>query len=1135
MAETTSSSPEGATSNKYELIPAFLRARGLVKQHIESFNWLVQSEMKKIVAAKNNQLVKCDADPLFYLKYLDIRVGTPSIEEDAVTESVTPQQCRLRDITYAAPIYVDLEYTRGREIVTRRDKVIGRMPIMLRSDNCVLANKGEREKMRMGECPLDPGGYFVVKGAEKVILIQEQLSKNRIIIDRETSGQPVASVTSSTHDRKSKTNVVTRRDCLYVKHNTFSEDIPAFVALRAMGIECDQEAIQLVGSEPGVASLLVPSLHECASLSIHTCHQALEYIGERVRSAASARAAAFHSSRGGGKKSRTEEARDVLSSVVLAHVPVPNYDFTQKRAYLALMMRRLLAANADKSQVDDRDYYGNKRLELAGGLLALLFEDLFKRMNTDLKRQAEDALGKSSKAQQFDAGKCIRQDTITNGLEHAISTGNWTVKRFRMERKGVSQVLSRLSFVSALGMMTRITSQFEKTRKVSGPRALQPSQFGMLCPSDTPEGESCGLVKNLALLTHVTTDTEEAPLRRLVFSLGVEPLSACPGEYLNASGSSHVFLNGLLLGMHKSPSLFARTLRQLRRKGRVGELVSVYEGDGFVSISADGGRVCRPLITCAKGQARVREKDLQQLRKGTKTFASMVAEGRVEYLDVNEESNARIALYESGLTEEHTHLEIEPFTILGVCAGLIPYPHHNQSPRNTYQCAMGKQAQGAIGYNQLQRMDTLLYLLVSPQKPLVKTKTIELIGFDKLGGGQNAIIAVMCYSGYDIEDALIFNRASIDRGLGRVSVMRKNSVSLRQYPNRTSDKLAAPGSIKEGKGNPQMLEADGICAVGSGLTTGDVYVNKVTPANVRDPHPNPHQLPDTEYKASPAIFKGDNETSSYVDQVALTTGDEGQWIVKCLLRNTRRPEVGDKFSSRHGQKGVIGHIAEPEDLPFSEEGIVPDIVMNPHGFPSRMTVGKILEVIGAKSSVCKGEFAYGTAFGGDSVERTSRELEEFGYSCCGKEFLTCGFTGEPLRAYIFFGPVYYQKLKHMVLDKMHARARGPRVVLTRQPTEGRSRDGGLRLGEMERDCLIAYGTGGLIRERLMTSSDEFDVHVCSRCGLMGYFDNALKVSRCSTCQSSQGMNKLKVPYACKLLFQELQSMNIAPRISLKPA
>jgi len=817
------------------------------------------------------------------------------------------------------------------------------------------------------------------------------------------------------------------------------------------------------------------------------------------------------------------------------------FNFQQKVVYLALMVRKMLLAMLDSSAVDDRDYYGNKRLELAGGLLALLFEDLFKRLNSDLKRQADAVLSKANRATQFDIVKCIRQDTISYGLEHAISSGNWTIKRFRMERKGVTQVLSRLSFISALGMMTRITSQFEKTRKVSGPRALQPSQWGMLCPADTPEGEACGLVKNLALMTHVTTDEEEGPIAQLAYTLGVEASTLISGAELHDRHSAMVFLNGTLLGIHRRPLKFAAQLRNLRRSGCIGEFVSVYVIQNTLHVASDGGRVCRPLIICDGGVPRVTDAHIQALKAGRMHFNSFLREGLIEYLDVNEENNSLVALYESYCGRQTTHLEIEPFTILGVCAGLIPYPHHNQSPRNTYQCAMGKQAMGNIAYNQLNRMDTLLYLLAYPQRPLLTTRTIELVGYDRLGAGQNATVAVMSYSGYDIEDAIVMNKSSLDRGFGRCIVLRKYSAQIKKYANRTSDRIVAPmlqGAASRPQGKFKLLDKDGIACVGEVIQPGDVYINKQSPINTRDPVANPNNTPDSMYRPTPQTYKGAAGEQCVIDRVLLTTNDENQFNIKVLVRHTRRPELGDKFSSRHGQKGVVGTIVRQEDLPFSEAGVCPDLIMNPHGFPSRMTVGKMIELLGSKAGVLSGRFHYGTAFGepsglADNSEAISETLVNNGFSYSGKDYLTSGITGEALEAYIFMGPIYYQKLKHMVLDKMHARARGPRVVLTRQPTEGRSRDGGLRLGEMERDCLIGYGASMLLLERLMISSDQFEVHVCTECGMLGYWDKATQRGVCPNHKSGDHMARMKLPYACKLLFQELTSMNIIPKLKLE--
>ena len=562
-------------------------------------------------------------------------MGNPTIEEDYVQTNMTPQQCRLRDMTYSAPISVDVEYTRGKEIMVRRGKngqgaiPIGRMPLMLRSDRCALHGKSEEEMALLGECPLDPGGYFIIKGAEKVILIQEQLSKNRIIVDLDSHGQIVSSVTSSTHERKSKTTVVIKQGKFFVRHNAFVEDVNVAVVMRAMGAESDQEIFQMIGGTEHQAIRVVPTLQACADEGILTQKQALEWLSKRIKGSSGSRS-------GGGFSRRTrsvvDETRDILANVVLCHVPVVSFNYSQKVVYLAVMVRRMLMAIDDPSYIDDRDYYGNKRLELAGGLLALLFEDLFKRMNSELKRQADHHFSKSNRIAQFDIVKCIRTDTLTFGLEHAISSGNWSIKRFRMERKGVTQVLSRLSFISAVGMMTRITSQFEKTRKVSGPRALQPSQWGMLCPADTPEGESCGLVKNLAMMTHVTTDDEEAPIVSLARTLGVIPITIASGEDFNGGSASLVFLNGGILGIHRRPQKLMSTFRRLRRAGKLGEFISISSQHDTVQIASDGGRVCRPLIICDKGVPRVNQEHLDLLKSGSWNFTNFLRNGLVEYL-----------------------------------------------------------------------------------------------------------------------------------------------------------------------------------------------------------------------------------------------------------------------------------------------------------------------------------------------------------------------------------------------------------------------------------------------------------------------------------------------------------------------
>lgn len=1110
--------------DKWNLLPAFLKVKGLVKQHLDSFNYFVEVELKQILKA--NQWVRSDVDDRFWFRYINIRVGTPNRqEEDSLPDAssrestVTPNECRLRDMTYAAPIYVDYQYWRNGTIVRRKDQRIGRLPIMLKSAKCNLYDQPEAAMGELGECPVDPGGYFIVKGQEKVILVQEQLSKNRVIVES-MKGIIQASVTSSTHERKSKSYVLTKKEKIYLKHNVLSEDVPIVIVMRALGVQSDSEIMVMIAGEDELyQEKFLINFEEAASLNVYTQQQALEYLGNRVR--------IKRNPVGFGPRTRNpqQEALEALASVIITHVQVEQLNFRPKALYIAFMARRVLSAMQDPKLVDDRDYVGNKRLELAGQMLSLLFEDHFKRFNHEFKQTLDRVLRKPSRTQVFDAHEHfkIHSGHITAGMERAISTGNWNLKRFKMERAGVTHVLSRLSYISALGMMTRISSQFEKTRKVAGPRALQTSQFGMLCPSDTPEGEACGLVKNLALMTHITTEDEEEPVRHLTFVIGAEQIEEASGRELYAEGAYIIFINGTPTGLTRRPKRFLDTFRRFRRLGRVSEFVSIHINHSHcaVHIATDEGRICRPLIVVENGKSKVSKRTLQSLRRGAMDFDDFLTCGLVEYLDVNEENDSNIAIYEQDINLTTTHLEIEPFTMLGAVAGLIPYPHHNQSPRNTYQCAMGKQAIGAIAYNQFTRIDTLLYIMVYPQKPLCKTRTIELIKYDKLPAGQNATVAVMSYSGYDIEDALVLNKASLDRGFGRRQVFRKHAQQFKSYANGHNDQLGGP---TKGKPTHSKLTQDGTAEVGARLNTGDVYMIKNYPTNTASTGIGSDTGNDG-WKNLDMAYKMPDP--GYVDKVMLSVNESETMIVKVLTRQTRRPEIGDKFSSRHGQKGVVGIIAEQEDLPFNDSGTCPDIIMNPHGFPSRMTVGKMLELVSGKAGVTRGTFEYGTAFGGSKVEEMGQVLIEKGYSYSGKDYLTCGITGEPMPAYVFFGPIYYQSLKHMVADKMHSRSTGPRAALTRQPTEGRSRAGGLRLGEMERDCLIAYGASQLLLERLMLSSDQHKCDICESCGMMGYH------GWCQTCKSSKGVVRMTIPYAAKLLIQELLSMNVKASLKLE--
>ncbi|KAK2722879.1 hypothetical protein QYM36_003166, partial [Artemia franciscana] len=435
-------------------------------------------------------------------------------------------------------------------------------------------------------------------------------------------------------------------------------------------------------------------------------------------------------------------------------------------------------------------------------------------------------------ATSFDVRQLITEQTVSQGLIFAIGTGNWIIGRFGMHRKGVSQVLSRFSYIYMLGMLTRVNSQFEKTRKVGGVRSLVGSQWGVLCPSETPEGEGCGLVKNLALLAHITTPSDDKEHRSLVKSLGAEDIQCVD---LSKLGKTYmVLVNGSLVAATDKPAPLVRAIRHLRRKGYGSPFVSVYLENRHrcVYIATDGGRLCRPYIIVENGKPKVTTQHIQELSNEKIIFQDFVDRGLVEYLDVNEENLSLVAVSEFEVTPSHTHMEIEPYTILGVVAGLIPFPHHNQFPRNTYQCAMGKQAMGVIGLNQRMRIDSLQYNIVYPMKPMVKSRTIDLINFEQLPAGQNAIVAVMSYSGYDIEDAIVLNQASVDRGYGRCIVYKNEVIQLRSYDKGLCDRIDGPlvdKVTREPDRRHVILGKDGIFEPGSRIQQGNVLVNKKVP------------------------------------------------------------------------------------------------------------------------------------------------------------------------------------------------------------------------------------------------------------------------------------------------------------------
>ena len=1096
----------------WDVMKTFFKEEGLVKQHLDSYNDFVQNTLQHIIDEIQGITIEVP-NHKYDIKFGTIEVDEPRIVEvDGTVREVYPREARIRNLTYSAPLFLDIILNdEGRESLECVN--IGNIPIMVKSDLCLLSKHNVDDLVRIGEDPNEVGGYFIVNGSERVIVSLEDLAPNRVLIETDNRGsRPVyrGKVFSTTVGFRARIEMALKaKGEMVVSIPGVPVPVPFVVLMRALGVETDRDIAEMVSLDTDILNELETSFRDAANT--HTIEDSILFIGNRV---------AF----GQVKEFRIKRAETIVDRNLLPHIGREPDDRIDKAIFLGEMASRIIELKLGRREEDDKDHLKNKRIKLAGPLLAELFRSAFWSLYRDMRYQFRRM---STRRKGVLISASVRPGIISSRIQHAIATGNW-----RRGRVGMTQLLDRTNTLSTLSHLRRLQSPLSRSQPNFEARDLHSTHWGRLCPNETPEGANCGLVKNLSLMASISVGTDAEKIKRTLLYLGVTQAKLAD-EQLRHEGAK-IFVEGYLLGYTRNPNELVDAIREMRRRGEISTEVNIgyYADHNEIYVNCDEGRIRRPLIIVREGKPLLKSRHIRNLQQERWQWSDLIREGVLEHLDAEEEENAYIAINQTQVSEEHTHMEICSYAILGITASIIPFPEHNQSPRNTYQAAMAKQAPGMYALNYRDRTDTRAHVLHYPQKPLSQTKPMEIMGFNERPAGQNYIVAVLSSNGYNMEDAIIFNKSSIERGLGHSSFFRIYKAASKQYLGGAKDRLTIPEPGIRGYHGAEayrMLEEDGLISTEAEVHSGDILAGRTSPPRfleeyrgfeVRGP-----QLRDTSIAVRPT-------EEGVVDSVFVTKDIEGSHLIKTKVRSHRVPELGDKFVSRHGQKGVIGMVIPQEDMPFSAHGTIPDIMINPHAFPSRMTVGQFLESLAGKVGGMRGEMVDGTPFINESHESLSEALRRLGFNPGGRELMYDGLSGRKFETQIYIGPTFYQKLHHMVVDKIHARARGQVQMLTRQPTEGRARGGGLRFGEMERDCLVAHGAAMLLKDRLLEESDAYTIYVCERCGKLAFYDIRQRKYVCPMCESKGQVEPVVVSYAFKLLLQELQSLCLSPSLEL---
>jgi DNA-directed RNA polymerase II subunit RPB2 len=1216
----------------------------LVQHHLESYNDFFSNGIFKIFRDNNpirfieRESKKGDSDFIAEQRnqsniYMGgkngnkIYFGKPIIYDNSYDDNsnsplahyMYPNDARLRNMTYGVTIHydIDVEYiyyvdsldekkagTKERkEILKTYEKMyLGRFPIMLQSNLCILHSLATDVRFNMGECRNDYGGYFIIDGKEKVIICQEKFADNMLYIRKNNTDKGdlysfSAEIRSVSEDpskplRTTSVKIVAPSPTLsnnqiVVNLPNVRMPIPLFIVMRALGVVSDKKIMEYclldLEQNKSMMDLFIPSIHDANK--IFNQQNALQYISTFIKR-----------SKGSETTDDIVSVLNILMNYFLPHIGEDN--FGDKAYFLGYMVNRLLKVFTKQEKPTDRDNFRFKRVELSGSLIYDLFREYYLIQKNAIALKIDKKFYYSSKREYYGENfidlieknyvEYFKERNIESGFKKAFK-GNWGSQE-NTKRVGIVQDINRLSWNTFISQLRKLNLPLDASAKVVGPRLLHSSQWGFIDPLDTPDGANIGLHKHLSITTHITTGYSSLfMVKWLRTNTKCKLLDECYSKYIYAN--TKVIVNGNWIGIIENPLETLELFKLYRRNG----LLPIYTSIFFdyerkeIYIYTDSGRLTRPVYYFNGKKASFERKDIQDKLKNA-TWNNIISgflskkgngfshkeniifqiedlypdyeksksitdyfkneESLIEYLDTSEEESAMIATSLDDIkqkSKKYTHIEIHPSLILGVLGNCIVFPENNPYPRNAFSCGQSKQAVSVYHSNYQCRIDKMGVVLNYGQIPLIKSKYLEYINKEQMPYGINAIVAIMSYTGYNVEDAILINEGSVSRGIFRTtyfSMYEGREESTKVAGTNTNSTFSDVISQNVNGLKPGFdyshLDKYGLIKENTPIDDKMVMIGKIT-SNPTDP----------DFIADSSIFPKKGQLG-YVDKSFLTEGEEGFRIAKIRVREERIPAIGDKMASRLGQKGTIGLIIPEADMPFTGDGLRPDLIINPHAIPSRMTIGQLIESL--LGTVCSlyGGFGDCTAFSnkGPNTDVYGKLLVKNGFHSTGNQLLYNGMTGEQLEASIFIGPTYYMRLKHMVKDKINYRALGPRTVLTRQTVQGRANDGGLRIGEMERDGIMAHGAAQFLKESFLVRGDEYYMAVCNKTGATAIYNPSLnlflspfadgpiqfnmniegQLSIDNISKFGRSFSLLRIPYSLKLLIQELQVMNVQMRI-----